>query len=162
MAPPYYSDSPGMRSLANLGDPRAQALARRPGQGLGGKGLPTSSGAGKERSGPGGRGLGKTSSKTHKPLKRNRKIIKDTIIGITKGDIKRLARRGGVKRISGTIYNGIREAMKDHLATILKDVTAIVDYQNRKTVTVGDVVFALKRLDRPIYGFGDVASRCDR
>jgi len=88
-----------------------------------------------------------------RPFKRHRKIIKDTIRGITKGDIRRLARRGGVKRISAAIYDDIRSTMKDHLQTILHDCCIFLDHANRKTVTVTDVIFALKRIGRPIYGF---------
>lgn len=44
--------------------------------------------------GKGGKGLGKGGAKRH------RKILRDNIQGITKPAIRRLARRGGVKRIS--------------------------------------------------------------
>ncbi|KAE8448580.1 hypothetical protein EG329_009005 [Mollisiaceae sp. DMI_Dod_QoI] len=145
---PTYS-SPGGRALEALGDHRARVQASRNG-GLGGKGVLGTSENGLGRSGLGGRGLGKTSSR---PLKRSRKVQRDMILGVTKGDIRRLARRGGVKRIAGTIYDETRVAMKAHLEMILKDVVAITDYQNRKTVTVTDVIFALKRIGRPIYGF---------
>ncbi|KAK2867624.1 hypothetical protein Q8A67_025741 [Cirrhinus molitorella] len=37
-------------------------------------------------------------------VKRHRKVLRDNIQGITKPAIRRLARRGGVKRISGLIY----------------------------------------------------------
>ncbi|RKF81783.1 putative histone h4 protein [Golovinomyces cichoracearum] len=47
--------------------------------------------------------------------KRMRKLTKDNIRAVTKGDIRRLARRGGVKRISGTIYDDIRNSMKSFL-----------------------------------------------
>ena len=40
--------------------------------------------------------------------KRHRKVIRDNIQGITKPAIRRLARRGGVKRISGLIYEEAR------------------------------------------------------
>ena len=43
-----------------------------------------------------GRGKGGT--------KRHRKVLRDNIQGITKPAIRRMARRGGVKRISGLIY----------------------------------------------------------
>ena len=36
--------------------------------------------------------------------KRHRKVLKDNVLGITKPAIRRLARRGGVKRISNTVY----------------------------------------------------------
>lgn len=45
-------------------------------------------------------GLGKGGAKRH------RKVLRDNIQGITKPAIRRLARRGGVKRISGLIYEG--------------------------------------------------------
>lgn len=45
--------------------------------------------------GKGGKGLGKGGAKRH------RKVLRDNIQGITKPAIRRLARRGGVKRISG-------------------------------------------------------------
>mgnify|MGYP003345910314 CR=1 FL=1 len=48
--------------------------------------------------GKGGKGLGKGGAKRH------RKVLRDNIQGITKPAIRRLARRGGVKRISGLIY----------------------------------------------------------
>jgi len=44
--------------------------------------------------GKGGKGLGKGGAKRH------RKVLRDNIQGITKPAIRRLARRGGVKRIS--------------------------------------------------------------
>ncbi|CAG5163093.1 uncharacterized protein ALTATR162_LOCUS6360 [Alternaria atra] len=94
-----------------------------------------------------GRGLGKGGQKRHM------KIQKDTIYGVTKGDIRRLACRGGVKRISGTIYDDVRQALKERLIRILKDVCAIVDSSGRKTVSVTDIVFTLRRLGNPIYGF---------
>ena len=40
--------------------------------------------------------------------KRRRKVLRDSIEGITKPAIRRLARRGGVKRISGLIYEETR------------------------------------------------------
>lgn len=85
--------------------------------------------------------------------RRHRKISRDTIYGISKGDIRRLARRGGVKRISGGIYEEIRGAMKARLELILRDVVTCTEYCKRKTVTVHDVLFALRRLGKPIYGF---------
>jgi histone H4 len=48
--------------------------------------------------GKGGKGLGKGGAKRH------RKVLRDNIQDITKPAIRRLARSGGVKRISGLIY----------------------------------------------------------
>ncbi|KAI4720137.1 hypothetical protein E4T48_03603 [Aureobasidium sp. EXF-10727] len=91
-------------------------------------------GLGKTATGVGGKGLGKSTAKRH------RKILRDNIQGITKGSIRRLARRGGVKRISATIYE-----------ELLQDICAVLETTARKTVTVPDVVFVLNRHGTPIY-----------
>ncbi|TVY56844.1 Histone H4 [Lachnellula cervina] len=78
-------------------------------------------------------------------------------MAVTKGDIRRLARRGGVKRISSMIYQETRDVMKIYLSSILKDCVLITEHSKRKTVTVTDVIWALKRQNRPIYGFDENA-----
>ena len=88
--------------------------------------------------GKGGKGLGKGGAKRH------RKILRDNIQGITKPAIRRLARRGGVKRISGLIYEETRGVLKVFLDNVIRDAV---------TYTV-DVVYALKRQGRTLYGFG--------
>ncbi|PVH83542.1 histone-fold-containing protein [Cadophora sp. DSE1049] len=138
---PYQS--PAARSQAGPSGSRGTARPTLAGKGLMGGGAKYAAGRGR-----GGKGLG-----TGKGSKRNRKVVRDTIQGVTKGDIRRLARRGGVKRISGGIYDEVRSQLKKRLEDILKVTVTVVEYQNRKTVTVMDVVFALKRLGRPIYGF---------
>jgi histone H4 len=110
------------------------------------------------RGGPGGGGKGKSrigvAGKTFKRnTARNRKILRDNIHGITKPDIRRLARRGGVKRISATIYEDARQALKAFLEKILRDCAAFVDYRRAKTVTVTDVIYSLRRNGRTLYGF---------
>ncbi|KAG5933974.1 Histone H4, partial [Claviceps pazoutovae] len=82
-----------------------------------------------------------------------RKILRDTIQGITKPAIRRLARRGGVKRISANIYPETRTALKERLEAILRLCVMYVEYRQAKTVTVHDVVCALRRFGKPIYGF---------
>ncbi|KEQ91422.1 hypothetical protein AUEXF2481DRAFT_33010 [Aureobasidium subglaciale EXF-2481] len=104
-------------------------------------------GQGKTATGLGGKGLGKSTAKRH------RKILRDNIQGITKGSIRRMARRGGVKRISGSIYDEVRIALQERLRTLLQDICAVLECTKRKTVTVPDVVFILNRHGIPIYGF---------
>ncbi|BFZ63888.1 hypothetical protein YB2330_005025 [Saitoella coloradoensis] len=102
--------------------------------------------------GKGGNGLGKNGGKGV-IQKRHRRILRDNIMGITKPDIRRLARRGGVKRISAGIYGEVRGAMRDFLQGVLHDCCAFLEHSNRKTIVVKDVIYALKRCGRPIYGF---------
>ncbi|XP_061782645.1 histone H4-like [Nerophis lumbriciformis] len=98
--------------------------------------------------GQGGKGLGKGGAKRH------RKVLRDNIQGITKPAIRRLARRGGVKRISGLIYEETRGVLKVFLENVIRDAVTYTEHAKRKTVTAMDVVYALKRQGRTLYGFG--------
>ena len=82
------------------------------------------------------------------------KAIKNTILGITKPAIRRLARRGGVKRISSLIYDETRVVLRSFLENVVKDSVTYTEHAKRKTVTALDVVYALKRQGRTLYGFG--------
>ncbi|KGQ08265.1 Histone H4 [Beauveria bassiana D1-5] len=64
--------------------------------------------------------------------RRSRKILKDAIKGITRPAIRRLARRGGVKRMSATIYDETRKVIKAHLTQVL---------------------YSLRKMGRTLYGF---------
>ena len=46
------------------------------------------------------------------------KILRDNIRGITAPDVRRLARRGGVKRMGSSVYDGTRTALKQFLETV--------------------------------------------
>jgi len=82
------------------------------------------------------------------------KVLRDNIQGITKPAIRRLARRGGVKRISGLIYEETRGVLKIFLEHVIRDAVTYTEHARRKTVTAMDVVYALKRQGRTLYGFG--------
>ncbi|KAH8059831.1 hypothetical protein JL720_13760 [Aureococcus anophagefferens] len=86
--------------------------------------------------GKGGKGLGKGGAKRH------RKVLRDNIQGITKPAIRRLARRGGVKRISGLIYEETRGVLKVFLENVIRDSVTYTEHARRKTVTAMDVVYA--------------------
>ncbi|CAH2273619.1 histone H4 [Pelobates cultripes] len=77
--------------------------------------------------GKGGKGLGKGGAKRH------RKVLRDNIQGITKPAIRRLARRGGVKRISGLIYEETRGVLKVFLENVIRDAVTYTEHAKRKT-----------------------------
>jgi histone H4 len=97
--------------------------------------------------GKGAEGFGKGGAKRH------RKIVRNAIQGVTKPAIRRLARRGGVKRISGLIYEESRVALKNFLEIVLRDAMAYTEHARRKTVTTMDVMYALKRNGKTLYGY---------
>ncbi|CAI9535369.1 unnamed protein product [Staurois parvus] len=94
--------------------------------------------------GKGGKGLGKGGAKRH------RKVLRNNIQGITKPTIRRLARRGRVKRISGLIYEETRGVLKVFLENVIRDAVTYTEHAKRKTVTAMDVVYALKRQGRTL------------
>ncbi|GJZ55262.1 histone H4, partial [Tanacetum coccineum] len=107
--------------------------------------------------GKGGKGLGKGGAKQHC------KVLRDNIQGITKPAIRRLARRGRVKRISGLIYEETRGVLKIFLENVIRDAVTYTEHARRNTVTAMDVVYALKRQGRtfvrsgPLVGQGSAA-----
>ena len=81
-------------------------------------------------------------------------MLRDNIQGITKPAIRRLARRGGVKRINGEIYEETRNRLKAFLERVLKDTVTYTEHARRRTVQDLDVVYALKHQGHTLYGFG--------
>eukprot|EP00586_Coscinodiscus_wailesii_P004993 CAMPEP_0172486870 /NCGR_PEP_ID=MMETSP1066-20121228/15622_1 /TAXON_ID=671091 /ORGANISM="Coscinodiscus wailesii, Strain CCMP2513" /LENGTH=103 /DNA_ID=CAMNT_0013253097 /DNA_START=134 /DNA_END=445 /DNA_ORIENTATION=- len=98
--------------------------------------------------GKGGKGLGKGGAKRH------REFLRDNIQCIIKPAIRRLARCGGVKHISGSIYEENRGVLKVFLENVIRDSVTYTEHARRKTVTAMGVVYALKRQGKTLYGFG--------
>ena len=86
--------------------------------------------------------------------RRHRMVLRDSIQGITKPAIRRLARRGSVQRISGLIYEETRSLLRIFLESLVHDAVVFASYARRKTVTPMDVVYACKSCARPLYGVG--------
>ncbi len=99
------------------------------------------------RSGKGGKSVGKGKAFRHNH-------VKDPMSGLTKPAIRRLCRRGGVKRISNGIYDESRGVLKQFIDNVVKDALAYCEHARRKTVTAMDIIYALKRQGKTLYGFG--------
>ena len=97
--------------------------------------------------------LGETSKGGQKRHEK-KKTDKASRTDITLGAIRRLARRGGVKRVSAGIYDETREFIDYFLNIIVKDCAVFCEHGKRKTITAMDVVYALKRSGRTLYGYG--------
>lgn len=110
-------------------------------------------GAGRGKGGGGGGGAKLGPARGKGGVKRHRAVLRDNLRGVTKPVIRRLARRGGVKRISGLVYDETRTVLREFLAKIVRDAITYTEHGRRKTVTAMDVVYALKRHGRALYGF---------
>lgn len=100
------------------------------------------------------RGNARPQTSGGKVAKRHKKVLRDPILGVTKAAIKRLARRGGAKRISATMFEKIREFLDKYVEEVAHDAVIYAQHARRKTVYPMDSVYALNRLGRKMYGFG--------
>ena len=96
---------------------------------------------------------GKKSGEAKLSGKRAKKVLKDNVRGITKGSVRRLARRAGIKRVSGLLYEEVRGVLKSFVEKVVSDAVAVTEYSRKRTVTVGAVVAALKKRGRMLYGY---------
>jgi len=71
------------------------------------------------RMGGKGKGVGKGGKVTKRHV-----VPRNCISGITKPAIRRLARRGGVKRINGLVYEEVRNILKDFLQKVIGDAVS--------------------------------------
>nr|ACW65148.1 histone H4 [Leishmania donovani] len=96
---------------------------------------------------------GKRSADAKGSQKRQKKVLRDNIRGITRGSIRRMARCGGVKRISSEIYEEVRRVLKAYVEDVVRSSTAYTEYARKKTVTASDVVNALRKRGHILYGY---------
>lgn len=91
-------------------------------------------------------------------VKRDRGLprTKDQVIAeaFSKPALRRMARRGGVKRIGGKLYDEVRGRAYALLENILQNSAIYAQHARRKTLTARDVVLGLKRVGSTLYGFG--------
>jgi histone H4 len=91
------------------------------------------------------------------PVRHRRRVLRTggpAASNLSKGDLRRLARQGGIKRMHVGIYKEAGEALEQFLRTVLKDTVEYALYARRKTVVPMDVLLALKRQGKTLYGGG--------
>lgn len=84
--------------------------------------------------------------------KRHKKTFRDQIKGITKPALRRLARRAGVKRISGGVYDDARNLVRVFVESVVYYALLYRETAGRKTISLRDVVSALKRRGNTLVG----------
>ena len=70
---------------------------------------------------------------------------------ISKGGIRRLARRAGVKRISAPVYDEVRGVLKEFVKGVMSDTVTIMELTKKRTVSAADVLYALKKDGKTLY-----------
>jgi histone H3 len=75
---------------------------------------------------------------------KHRKVIRDSINGITAPAIARLCQTAGIKRISRNVYEEVRGVMKVYVENTLRDALVFCEHVRRKTLQEGDLDAALQ------------------
>lgn len=91
--------------------------------------------------------------------KRHRKmvVLGNEVKALTKPAIRRLARRAGIKRISGSgtgagsLTGELRNSLRKFLNTIIKDSLLYMHNARRKTIVAVDVLHSLKHNQKHLY-----------
>lgn len=94
---------------------------------------------------------GSSSSSTAKRHNNAKKI--NNLQGIGKPGLRRLARKGAVKRMTGNVYDHSRSVLNTFLTDVLKNAVTLAEHSKRKTVTASDISFALEQRGQTIYGY---------
>ena len=82
---------------------------------------------------------------------KKRKIIRNEVL--TNKTILRLARQGGVKRLSNLVYDETRSMLRIFLENVIRDSFTYAIHDNRATITAFDVSNALKKQGKTLKGF---------
>ena len=71
---------------------------------------------------------------------------------VSRAAIPRVARQGGVKRLSSHLYNEGPRLLNDFVRDVLRKAQVLADHSKRKTVSGADVVQAVRRSGVIYYG----------
>ncbi|KAJ7624855.1 histone-fold-containing protein [Roridomyces roridus] len=82
-----------------------------------------------------------------------RRIRRQSIESIPRPTLRRLMRRGGVKRAHGLMYEETRGVLSIFLRELLRDTVVYTQHACRTTASAADVVRAVRRSGRQLYGF---------
>ena len=94
----------------------------------------------------------KKSSKSTKPIPK-RALYKATPKVFTSSAMRRVARRGGVKRMARLTYDEVRGAIHSFVKKLVADSIVYTEHRRSGTVVAMDVINALKRQGRHLYGY---------
>ena len=95
----------------------------------------------------------KSSTKSTKSTPKRDPPAKATPKAFTSSAMRRIARRGGVKRLARHTYEEVRGVVHDFVKKLVSDAIAYTEHRRAGTVIAMDVIHALKRQGRPLYGY---------
>ena len=95
---------------------------------------------------------GKSPSTGKDGAKRHKNPFKDSIKGISKPALRRLARRGGAKRVAAGCFEDVRNTVRQFVESVVYYALVYKGTRGASTVGLKDVIFALNRRGNPLVG----------
>ncbi len=77
-------------------------------------------------------------------MNKPRMLYRDNMNGLTKPAYQRIGHQAGVKSMNGLMYEELRGVVKEHLGEIIKLAVTYTENDNRKTVSLNDVLRAIE------------------
>ena len=93
-----------------------------------------------------------TTSKVSQSLRSD--VLLVVVVSNVLGKFPTSSRKLSLTCCSAMIYEETRGVLKTFLEGVIRDAVTYTEHAKRKTVTSLDVVYALKRQGRTLYGFG--------
>nr|CCD13738.1 unnamed protein product [Trypanosoma congolense IL3000] len=72
---------------------------------------------------------------------------------LSRSSVRRLARRGGVRRLAEPVYDEVRDILKSFVENLLRKAVVYTRYRRRETISASDVVSALRTYGIVLYGY---------
>lgn len=72
---------------------------------------------------------------------------------LSKASIRRLAKRGGCRRMSGLVAEEARDKIKQFVTDLTNKATYYTENRKAVTVTAMDVIYALRSMGKQLYGY---------
>lgn len=80
-------------------------------------------------------------------------LAKATPKAFTASALRRVARCGGAKRLAHITYDEVRGYVHDFVKKLVTDSITFTEHRRSSTVVAMDVIHALKRQGRQLYGY---------
>lgn len=74
---------------------------------------------------------------------------------LTKGTLRRLCRRGGIRTVTQTTYPLLEVAARDFLINLLRRAMLVCRHGNRSVIRTSDVAYAAENIGRPLLGISE-------
>lgn len=86
---------------------------------------------------------------------RPRQLVRHRLIrqknNLSGGEVRRLARRAGVRRMSTNMKQSVNDILRGFVTLVVRRAATYAEHANRRTITLNDITYSLKSNGRTLY-----------